>query len=108
MFVEKYVECARHIEVQIFGDGKGAYCDSAREGVQHSAPASEDYRGDALPFCGSVIITSSSGEQFERRMPDVASRPIALCRPADLPAKRQCWMENCACEGYTWTFPDLQ
>ena len=23
MFVEKYVECARHIEVQIFGDGKG-------------------------------------------------------------------------------------
>ncbi len=37
VFLEKFVERARHIEVQIFGDGKGVWSRSASATARHSA-----------------------------------------------------------------------
>ena len=49
LYLEKFVENARHIEVQIFGDGAGQVVALGRTRLLGAAPQSEGDRGTPAP-----------------------------------------------------------
>ena len=63
MFVEKFIEQPRHIEIQIIADGEGQYAVPGRTGVFHSTPASEGYRRGAIHRSSTPTTRQAMGEQ---------------------------------------------
>ena len=55
MFVEKYVQRARHIEVQIFGDGKGGIVTLPERECSIQRRHQKVRRGDALALVRVVL-----------------------------------------------------
>ena len=66
MFVEKYVECARHIEVQIFGDGKGHIVTLPERECSIQRRHQKIIEETPSPFVGQFFST----KQYKQKLPD--------------------------------------
>ena len=86
VFVEKYVQRARHIEIQIFGDGKGAIvalgereCSIQRRHQKVVEESPSPYVGARPPMCIPGVLTRNVQPQLLLR----SGREGDLINPGD-------------------------
>ena len=86
VFLERYVERARHVEVQIFGDGAGGVIALGRTGLLPAAAQPEGHRGDpgtqSVPRGARGHAGDRPASGGERRLPLGGHRRVHL-RPAN-------------------------
>ena len=84
MFVEKYVEYARHIEVQIFGDGRGHIVTLPERECSIQRRHQKIIEETPSPFVGqlsilSPLVSSMKGECLTPQAGRLRSANLQLC-----------------------------
>ena len=84
LFVERFVERGRHVEVQILGDAHGTVVALGRARVLDPAPSPEDHRGVAVASCRRCAAHPPDGRGDRRR----SRRRLRGRRHGRVPARR--------------------
>ena len=102
VFVEKYVECARHIEVQIFGDGKGRIVTLPERECSIQRRHQKIIEETPSPFVGQFFIDPLLVSSMEEGCPmPQAGQQLPANLQLHLLRGSLGWKTH-ACEGYFW------